>query len=280
MFSIIEPLIVWGGMFTYPLVVYTGYHQPIQTLTVAAVVGCTLALTTRSDRLKHLYRRWSQRSRQDMIYLNEPVVTDQPVVQLCTPHGIVCVAGLMFAMEKLAGYHTLMDNLAYSSSPFVQWVGYMSGVVPDRLTNARVVQLMRQQCNIALFAGGFVELAGNTTVTEVIYTAKIPYWIKRCAQYGYQLRLTIIYEVSRFYQQPVWGTETRLAIAAYNLPAMLAIPNIGSKPTLFVRTLDIDLDMDILAIEQCIREQYATDLQYIYIHHGVQLKQLRLISKL
>ena len=150
---------------------------------------------------------------------------------------------------------------------------------PRPLTDETVKKLMSEKRNIMALPGGFVEAAGVTTSTELIYLGKLPYWMHRCRSSGYTLRISLIYEGSRFYDQSDIGTSTRLMLAKHDIPCVVPVPTVR-KPTLFVRTMDVNLDWTMNEVVEMIQTNYTIDVQMIKHKYGVDCKPVRIISKL
>jgi hypothetical protein len=276
--TLVGPVLAWGGLFFYPALARILYYN--QTWTMAWMVFVIVGLS--SPKLQSMCQSQIKKCMSEIVYLNElPTPDNRATVYLVTPHGSFCEAGMMFFMDKLAGYHVLLDRFLFYMSPLARWCISMTECIAEPLTDMHVKQLMKQQHNLALFPGGFVECNGYTNDTELIYTAKIPYWLKRCAEYNYRLCITVIYEGSRFSLQPELGLDFRLALAKFDIPCIIPIPAILHTAKLFVRTHVIsDLSITNDQLGQLLLTQYNLDKEMILKVYGMRLKQPRIVSRL
>jgi hypothetical protein len=279
-FAIVEPIVAfWSGVAIIPAGVYGIYHGTWMMYATLAVICGLQYTTTHSSHMRKLYQRYAMSGVEDIIYLNEVDRTDSRNVELVIPHGTYGIASKIHATTKLDGYCALFDRNLYRMSPGASWSARMLNLDPRPLTDTTVKQLMSENRNIFALPGGFIEASGVSTGTELVYLGKLPYWIYRCRSSGYALRLTIIYEGSRFYDQPDTGTNLRLCLAQHSIPCIVPIPT-GRRPTLFVRTIEVQLEMQLDEVASMVQTQYGADIQSINDKYGVQCKQLRLISTL
>ena len=90
--------------------------------------------------------------------------------------------------------------------------------------------------SIVVFPGGFIEAAGSTTAGLRLYAGTYAYWIRRCIEFDYDLRVLCVYHGAEIYQQSDFLLAQRLAIAKRGLPGILpALPR--PPPKLAVREL-------------------------------------------
>ena len=144
MFWLLQPLIAWGGLFTWPLVcLYTSRHGVSLSSVVAITATHTLLSSLpRIAALRKRYAEWARGSVQDVLLLTEtpegitttksiflpdaPQVAHAgcaPMVYMVSPHGIFSVAATLVAGQRLRSchgrLHGLGDKILARMSPFV-----------------------------------------------------------------------------------------------------------------------------------------------------------------
>ena len=144
MFWLLQPLIVWGSLFTRPLVfLYTSRHGASLSSVFAITVSYTLlSHLPRIAALRERYAAWARGSVQDVLLLTEtlegktmatsiflpdaPQVAHAgcaPMVYMVSPHGIFSVAATLVAGQRLRSchgrLHGLGDKILVRMSPFV-----------------------------------------------------------------------------------------------------------------------------------------------------------------
>ena len=131
--------------------------------------------------------------------------------------------------------------------------------------------------------GGFVEASAVTDTTEIMYVDKIPYYQKMCEEYGYDLRLVLIYGGSDVYHHIDAATSLRTRLAFWNLPAPLAYPsNPISTTNIATRVIQINnLSSDLQTIKSFLTNVFKKDI--VDLNHRKIMrytKNLRILSKL
>ncbi len=189
-FAIIEPIVAfWSGLVTIPAIFYGIHHRKYATL---AAVGGLEYVTKRSSHARQFYQNYAVNAAENIIYLNEVDRSAFSNVELCVPHGSYGIASKIHTAKKLSVYCVLFDRNLYWLSPGASWSAQMLDLDPRPLTDSTVKQLISEKRNIYALPGGFIEAAGVSTGTELIYLGKLPYWMHRCRSGGYTLWLTII----------------------------------------------------------------------------------------
>ena len=178
-FSIIEPIIAFWGV---PAVVYGALYYGMAN--ISAIVAAIYALQY-SPMARYYYKRYALSGAVDVISLNEVDRLSSCNVELVIPHGIYGIAAKIHGVQNLAGYCALFDRKLFWLSPGARWSANMLDMDPRPLTDETVKKLMSEKRNIMALPGGFVEAAGVTTNTELIYLGKLPYWMHRCRSTGY-----------------------------------------------------------------------------------------------
>ena len=171
----------------------------------------------------------------------------------------------------------MKDATLQAISPIVSWTTALFGCIACPLRDTTIKALMSRSVDILVCAGGFVEAAGYSDTTEVVYSKQYTYWMKRCRENGYRLQLQLTYEGSRFYKQSAAGRYLRIHIARQGIPCIIPFPTC-TKPTLFVRTMDIDLGMSLDEVNAMIVEVYDRDAEFIRREHQTIVKSIQVLS--
>ena len=139
---------------------------------------------------------------------------------------------------------------------------------------------MRERLHLTVMPGGFVEVSGQTDASEVRYTGTYSYWQSRAREHGYRVVLALLYGGTEFYWQPQTGKDWRVRLALQNVPCAMPVPRILAKPPLiFLRELELPLDLDEAGIHALITRHHLADAQWINTNHGVRVKPLELIGR-
>jgi hypothetical protein len=150
----------------------------------------------------------------------------------------------------------------------------------EPLSDQHIKSLMRKRSHLTVIPGGFVEASGQTDASEVRYTGTYSYWQRRAREHGYRVVLALLYGATEFYWQPQTGKDWRVRLALQNIPCVMPVPRIFAKPPLiFLRELELPLDLDEAGIHALITRHHRADAQWINTTHGVRVKPLELISR-
>lgn len=302
MYKLVEPLVTWGSMVFFPFALY---QYPTYTLFLILVgkyvpgLKCVknMVLMYRNTNI-HIIHTFPE---IDILYATkshlapspsiEPSPLDtsyqmKPTIYLMAPHGVFGIGAKRILGGTIIPSNTvvLFDNMLYWCAPGATWSTNALGHETAPLTNKTIKKLMEQGRNIALLPGGFVEAASTTSGWESLYVDKIPYYTKKCATYGYNLKYVIIYNGSTFYKHHDVCTESRTTMAYMGLPTPFVTPtNIGGRVThddIAVRTLRIHPDSSLEDIKTAITDVYTSDQQVLQNEHGMTVKRLLIQSRL
>lgn len=212
-------------------------------------------------------------------------------VLLLVPHGLFTLESLLAHVNKLGNrikndsikpFVLVYDKILYKFSILGRILIRYKGYIPHILDNSNVIDLMKNNENICLFPGGFVEVIGYTDKKIYIYTGTYSYWIKRCKEYGYDLRIQIVYNGTDFYKQSSLFLEARLFIAGkFKLPLILPYA-IGNPKILFARQILYKhnelFDIDIRnRIEDDIMKYHNMDKLIIKDEYNYHIKDFEII---
>ena len=277
LFSLFYPLLMWSGFVYYPLVCFGLYTVPMFTGCVYVCIRMMPHLVSPSW-IKRLFRHAASSATREIIVLDEVESLDTgPLVRMLVPHGSFCLAAMCdTVVQTEARFHLMIDATLCTVSPMTSWVGGLFGCTVGPLRDTAVKERMSHNVNIAVCPGGFVEAAGYSTNTEVIYTKQYTYWMKRCREHGYRLQLKVFYEGSRFYTQPGTMRNLRMWVARRHMPCILPFPAC-TKPTLYVRTMDIGLSMSLDEVNKMIVDTYTRDADLLRREYGTTVKTLQLV---
>jgi len=202
-------------------------------------------------RLQLAYAAWARQAMSCTWLEPRAPPSHGPQVLFVLPHGHFCVAGKRAYSEltstgRAPRMALFVDSTLCALSPAMKAAARLCGcdsIYPLGDKNVRHVMGGTRE-SIVVFPGGFVEAAGSTTTGLCLYAGTYAYWIRRCIEYGYDLRILLIYHGAEIYSQSDAFLPLRLAVAKRGLPGILpALPRpcpLAGRELLFHPKLEHD----------------------------------------
>jgi hypothetical protein len=249
LFPYIMPLVVWGGLLQYPVLLYMLVNGYVSTCFVSFC--CCYLLCANKSKLVGILR--VPVSDSPLFIMDGESITPGPSIHLLHPHALFTEGVNYYAMSHLCekGCVILIDKYLYYASPLGMLFIVMLGckdVAP--LVHGRIKELLGRGTNLIVIPGGFLEAADFSRHHETVYLHMYPYWMRMAREYpSYRLYSTFGYNLAgRFFQQSSYMKETRLRLARRGLigvcPMGIACTSLD-KP-IFMYTQRIHPDIDTL----------------------------------
>lgn len=253
LFPLLEPVLAFGGVSSYFLLVLAGYKKRFGAAAALGLLQAFCLTIGNADERSNLlrqtrlaYRALARRALPMMHYLDPvPPFKDskRPLSTFLLPHGLFCIGGKRYCSEitcdgRHAGrdYSFFVDDKLCALSPLMKASARLCGSAKIYPVGDKWVRhAMKNGEDTCVFPGGFVEATCTSRTCLRLYTGTYGYWIQRCIEYGRDMTFIIVYHGSDIWDQGEAFFESRLALAKKGIPGIL--PTYPVRTPLAVREL-------------------------------------------
>ena len=282
---IVEPVVVWGGAAS--LVLGSGAAAAwLEWRALLGLLGLRLAAGALASRLAPraarsdgpAARAWRRILREGLpsvrfatpcVFPARDDVSTRRRVILSHPHGLVAEAQKRTLPERTRCV-AMADKMLILLNPLADTSARLYGFVGlEKLKHVNVERIMKEKRHdICVMAGGFVEAAAGTNVTNRIWPGTWRYWLRQCLKHDYDVAVQLVYGGTQIYLQPECGWRARAALArAVSFPTAVVGPPLTHRPPLTVIGLVDDLALfrseDARDLEAAVTRAYESLLSKV-----------------